>query len=342
MNIHANASFKPWPAPESTPKPDETRGGHGEHDVKRWHRLTAQVRDISERNGFSQTDAARRIGMPSGTFSQWYHGKYQGRLDEQNRKAGMWVDAMEEAGALTASVVPSPGYIATRTAREFENTLALAHQLRKMVIITASGGMGKTTAFERYAATRPHVHLVTASPYTSTVHAILNEVAAVLGVKENDASKRARAIGEYLSRTGAPTLLIMDEAQNLSDQAINQLRHFVDIYNIGLAFGGNTEIYGRFANKKDGPSYAQIKRRVTKRIRRERPYLEDITALLDGWNVTDAETRQYLTGIANKDGALGAMTETLQLAHLFAAGEEKPLDLRHVQAAWKDRDLEGY
>lgn len=342
MNIHNPTSQKAWPAPKGQLSADESRAGWTQYDVDRWVRLTNQVREIGERNGFSLAETARRMDMPGGTFSQWYHGNYAGRLDEQNKKAALWIEAMEEAGALTSSLVPHPGFIMTRTAREFQATLQYAHQLKKLVIVTASGGLGKTFAFENYCATRPHTFLVTASPYTKTVFGILSEIADVLGVREHNPAKRARAIGEFLARSQAPTLLIIDEAQNLSDGAVDQIRHFVDIYKIGVALGGNTEIYGRFSQSKQGPSYAQIKRRVAKRIKRERPYAEDVDAVLASWKITDEPTLKYLTGIAKKDGAIGTMVETITLAHLLASGDDSELQLKHVQAAWKDRDLEGF
>ncbi|MEM1370602.1 MAG: AAA family ATPase [Pseudomonadota bacterium] len=343
MNMHTTARVAAWPSPTDIPVPssDET-SGRTEYDVNRWHKLTAQLSDLAARQGFSQAQVYKKIGMPSSTFSQWYHGKYSGRLSEMNRKVAVWLESMEEQGALLKSVVPTPGYVQTKTSREIENTLTYAHTTAKAVVVTTSAGMGKTMTFERFRDTRPHVYLVTASPYTKTVFGILNEITAVLGIREHDASKRARAIGEFLSRHQSPTLLIVDEAQNLSDQAVDQIRHFKDVYKVGIAYGGNTEIYSRFHRSKDGPSYDQIKSRISKRLKRERPYAEDIETLLDAYEVSDTEARLYLKGIAFKGGALRSMCETLELAFLMASGGGDTMQRKHVEAAWRDRDMEGY
>jgi len=343
MNMHNSARGAPWASPTDAPQASvDPTSGRTDYDVQRWHKLTAQLADLASRQGFSQAVVQKRIGMPSSTFSQWYNGKYPGRLDEQNRKVAVWLESMEEQGALLKSVVPSPGFVQTRTAREIENTLTYAHTMAKAVVVTTASGMGKTMTFERFRDTRPHVFLVTAAPYTKTVFGILNEITSVLGIREHDASKRARAIGEFLSRSQSPTLLIIDEAQNLSDQAVDQIRHFKDVYRIGIAYGGNTEIYSRFHRSKDGPSYDQIKSRISKRLKRERPYAEDIEALLDAYQVSEPEARVYLRGIAVKGGALRSMCETLELAFLMASGGGEAMQRKHVEAAWRDRDMEGY
>ncbi|WP_455478884.1 AAA family ATPase [Bartonella sp. B10] len=103
-----------------------------------------------------------------------------------------------------------------------------------MVMITLDAGSGKTETCRHYRATRPHVYLVTASPHTRSVHGILNDMAAELNVVEYNPTRLTRAIGKKLERVGSGTLLIIDEAQNLTDESINQLRHFVDINGIGL------------------------------------------------------------------------------------------------------------
>ena len=87
-----------------------------------------------------------------------------------------------------------------------------------------------------------------------------------------------------------------------STAPIDQLRHFVDIYSCGVALVGNEEIYSRFTRSIDGPSYAQIKSRIGKRLRLSKPRAEDINALLDAWALTDAEVRKVLTGIGIEAG----------------------------------------
>ncbi len=328
-----------WERPMSSPDTSLTNRTY--EDILEWSALVKKVMTVATANNWSKSEVARRMEMPDGTFSQWYSGKYAGRLENQNRIVGQWLAAVEETAGIAATIPTSPSFILTKTASEVTETLAWAQMSSDFVVITIAAGMGKTATCLNYCSTRPHSHLVTVSPHTKTVHGLLVDIAAELDLIIHNPAKLTRAIGDRLRRFGGGTLLIVDEAQNLVDDAINQLRHFVDVYKCGVALVGNDEIYGRFRQGKgDGPSYAQIKRRIGKRLQRTKPYLEDIQAFIEAWNVTDPACIKFLTGIGMKGGALGQIDKTMKLAMLQAMGSKKPLALEHIQAAWRNRDVE--
>lgn len=330
-----------WLCPSAQPDISDNRPGRSEADLKLWRILATRVATIGEMNGWSKSDVAGRIDMPGGTFSQWFSGKYDGRLDTQNDKVERWIAAVDEMAGLAATVPVSPSFIRTRTAGEITDTLIFAQMMTDFVTITAAAGTGKTVACKQFSITRPNVFMVTMSPHTKTVHGMLVELATALDITQHNPAKLVRAVGRRLLNTGGGSLLIVDEAQNLVDSAVDQLRHFVDIYSCGVALVGNEEIYSRFARNTDGPSYAQIKRRIGKRVRLAKPRAEDINALLDAWAITNPDTRKVLTGIGMKDGALGQIDKTLKLASMTAAAIGKQVDAALVRAAWSNRDVEG-
>lgn len=339
MNETANTNSSPWALPVADPE-NIGRLGRSEQDVADWRTLVAKVANVAQVNGWSKAEVARRSGVPDGTFNQWFSGKYAGRLDEQNRRIQQWLDQVDEMEELGRGIPTSPGFVETRTAREILQTLSYAQMMPEMAVITFGAGMGKTMTCKQYAAVRPHVYLVTMSPHTRTTHGMLVEIATALGINQPNPAKIHRAIGDRLQRNGRKTLLIVDEAQNLKDDAIDQLRNFLDVNECGIALVGNEEIYGRFAARADGPSYAQIKRRIGKRLKRSQPYQEDITALIDAWGITDPATRKLLVGIGHKAGALGQIDKTLKLAGLLAAGQGTIIGEKHVRAAWSNRAVE--
>jgi len=344
MNEHVGTSpFKPSPGWDRPPtEPDATLGNRTATDIATWSMLVDQIILVAATQRWTKSEVARRIGMADATFSQWFNGKYPGRLDSQNRLVELWLANVEETSGLAASIPASPPFLQTIAAREITETLAWAQIAADMVIVTMAPGMGKSEVCNRFAAVRPHVHMVTMSPHTKTVHGMLIDLAAALDVMVHNPAKLTRAIGKKLERSGDGTLLIVDEAQNLVDDAVNQLRHFVDIYKCGVALVGNNEIYGRFSrsDKRDGPSYAQIKRRIGKRLRRDRPYVDDMRAFIAAWGVTDPDAVRFLIGIGNKGGALGQIDKTMKLASMAASGMEETVGLKHLQAAWKNRDVE--
>lgn len=326
-----------WDRPATRPT---VEGKTSADDVAEWKTLTDRVRNAAIERGWSKTEAAKRSGIPNGTFSQWYAGNYGGLLRKQNERVRQWLDNLEAASTMAQAIPQAPGWIETPTAQAVIETLTYAQVLPEMAIINLGSGMGKSEASKRYCATRPHAWLVTVSPYTKTVHGVLGEIAEQIGVKSTNTTGLHRKIGDRLSKTPG-SLLIVDEAQNLIDAAVDQLRHFLDCYGCGIALVGNEEIYQRFSGNSDGPSYAQIKRRIGRRLRRPKPLPEDIAMLIDAWGIEDAKARKLLTGIGMKPGALGEIDKTCKLAGLLAAGDGEPITERYVRAAWTNRSVEG-
>lgn len=339
MNETVNTNAANWSFPVNGPD-NIGKAGRSAEDLADWQSLTAQVAQVATANGWSKAEVSRRSGVPDGTFNQWFSGKYAGRLDETNQRVRQWLAAVREMEAMGRGIPISPAFIETRTAKEIFETLVYAQMMPEMVVITQAAGMGKTYTCRHFCTVRPHAYLVTMSPHTKTTHGMLVEIASALGIHQPNPAKIHRAIGERLQRNGRKTLLIIDEAQNLKDDAIDQLRSLLDVNECGIALVGNEEIYGRFAARADGPSYAQIKRRIGKRLKHSHPYPEDITRLIDAWGIKEDGARKLLTGIGNKPGALGQIDKTLKLAGLLAAGNGGEITEKLIRSAWANRAVE--
>ena len=338
MNQHMTTSPPSgWERPEPS---EQFCAKHSQDDLQMWRKLTESVAALAISNGFTKSEVQRRIGMQNSTFSQWFSGTYTGRLENYNRMAEQWLHAFVEAAGTISTIRQSPMFIQTRIAKEIFDTLSWAQTTADMVMITVGAGMGKTMTCRTYAATRPHVFHATVSPHTKTVHGMLVELAAELDVREHNPAKLTRAIGARLARIGGGSLLIVDEAQNLVDDAINQLRHFMDIYQCGIALVGNDEVYTRFGRTTGGPSYAQLKRRIGKRLNRSKPFQEDLHAYIAAWGISDADCVKFLTGVGLKGGALGQIDKTAKLAFMAAEGMGQPLSIEHLKQAWRNRDVE--
>ena len=336
----SESSAQKWELPSNVP-PLNPDGGRSEDDINKWRELTSRIYQIATAEGWSKSEMARRIGMPSGSFSGYYSGKIEkGRLDTNNEKVARWLSSWDEMHQIAGMIPESPPFVSTPTSMEIIYTLAMAQTGKGFVTITVASGLGKTSACEYFSATRSSVYLVTVSPYTKTAHGVLKVLAKKLNVVQHDPARLVDAIGERLSMSGTPTLLIIDEAQNLEPAAIDQVRYYVDQYGCGLALVGNDEVYSRFRLRNDETS-PQLKRRVSKRVRRKIPQDKDISMFIDAWGVSDPEMRKILIGIGHKPGALGQIDETLKLASMVAASEGRPLTADDIEAAWANRDVEG-
>jgi DNA transposition AAA+ family ATPase len=305
-------------------------------EFARWKLATAAVRRIAGRDTLTKSEVARRADVPLGTFSPWFDGTYTGKITSITARVERWIAAIEER-ARVAGDVREPGFVQTRTAAEVIDTLVYAQALPEMCVITLGAGMGKTITARHFADTRPHAVLVTMRPSTAKVYGMMGELCAALGVIEYGPARLDRAIGERLKRNGRHTLLMVDEAQNLDDQAVNQLRYYMDEFGCGIALLGNEELYGRFGGAAPKPAYAQLHRRIGKRLKRLAPLQADIDAIVAAWKLEDAEAANLARAIGRKPGALGQVSKTLILAHMLAAGDSKPLSADHVRLAWQNR-----
>lgn len=339
MNMHNSTSqLKTWDRPARTP---EVGGNKSRADVDLWLSLIDRIIAVGKTYGWTKAEVARRIDIPDGTFSQYYSGKYEGRLDSLNEKVAQWLDALQETAGIAAAIPQSPSYMPLRGSIEIIETLTWAQVAPDLVMITLGAGMGKTATCRQFARTRPLVFHTTVTESTKTVHGMLVELAEQLEVREHNPARLARAIGMRLRRSGGGTLLIVDEGQHLDDAALNQLRYFVDVYECGVAIVGNSEVYSRFTKHRSDRSYAQLKSRIGKRLHRLQPYDEDLATCIAAWNVTDPACIKFLTGVGMKGGAFRQIDKTMRMAIMAAIGEgSNVVELRHIQSAWKMRDVE--
>ncbi len=325
---------KGWTEPDNEPDV-------GEEELTGWRIATKRLRDIATRQSLSMAQVSRLSDIPAPTLSLWYDGSYR-PLGKQTLRLVKWLDAYEESQKVELQLRKAPTFLPTPTSQEIEKTLFIAQMLPDLVLITLGPGMGKTETARHYERTRPSAYLVTMRPTTSSTNAMLSEIAESLDIPERNTVRRDRAIGAKLKRNGRQTLLMVDEAQNLTDSAVDQLRHFLDQYECGIALLGNNELYTRFGKGEPREGYGQIHRRTGKRLVRMKPLDGDIETLINGWGVKDDDIRKLLRVIGRKHGALGQISKTMQLAGVLAALDSKPVDASHVKAAWENRGGEEH
>ncbi len=324
----------PQPSTEFTVK-------HQPAEVDRWRKLLGSVIELSKLNGWSKAEVRRRTGMAEATFSQWTNGNYAGVLSNLNDQISTWLDNLEESSRIAATLPVSPRYLKTPTGEDVIKTLLFAQISAGMVMVTLPSGSGKTTAAKHFRDYRPHVFMVTASPHTKTIHGILVDIAEELQVTEHNPTRLVRTIGRKLQRIGEGSLLIVDEAQNLVPDAINQLRHFVDINNCGLALLGNEDTGTSFFTdrSKSVMSRAQVATRFDRRLKRENNPQLGAEMLISAWGVDDEDCVKFLKVIAQKPGALRNIDRTIKAALISGLSGGEDLTLPLLRDAWKNRDL---
>lgn len=292
----------------------------------------AQVRAIMAAENLSQADIARDAGIKYGTFTGWMAGNENLDNSKHTATVQIWMTARADNQVRRAKVPQVPGYQPTPSSEAFLDTLQFAQIAPEISVIAGGAGIGKTTAIRQYQATHPNVWVATMSPASASVNAMMKEVCDVIGITEKSATELVRAIGRRVEGKGG--LLIIDEAQHLSTAALEQLRSFYDIYDVGIALVGNETVYSRLDGAGAKGGFAQLFSRVGMRITQIRPKPQDMCALIAAWEVTDRDEIKTLKAIASKPGALRAMTKCLQLASMLAAGSDEPRAIKHIKAAY--------
>mgnify|MGYP000544120734 CR=1 FL=1 len=298
--------------------------------------MRQEVRALQEREGLSLADIAKAAGIPYGTFTPFMTGKYAGNNEALAGRVKRWLDSRISQRRHQSALPKAPGFIATPTAVLFMTSLEHAQAAPDIAVISGGAGVGKTSAICEYRRTAPNVWVITARPSLCTVQPVLEELLAVLAITERAPSRRTASIIRRVEGTGG--LIVVDEAQHLRTEALEELRSIHDASGVGIALVGNESVYSKLDGNGRSPEFAQLFRRIGLRTRRKQAATQDIAALADAWGVAGAAERRLLHTIAKKPGALGGLTKVMRLAHMLALGEadgEPPLVTEgHIARAW--------
>ncbi|MBR0681950.1 AAA family ATPase [Roseomonas eburnea] len=298
--------------------------------------VRVRIRATMAERKMAMTDVSRQVGIPYGTFSSWMGGTYKGRNASIAEQVMHWLNGLEAADRTRALAPRAPAFVATPTADAILATLEHAQYMPEMVVVTGAPGVGKTSSARWYAARNANVWMITAEPTMSSPRALLDELAEAIGVTERGLSsqKLSRSLGKRM--TGSQGLILIDEAQHLTSQTLDQLRMFHDQAGIGIALLGNESVYARLEGGTRAAQFAQLYSRVGMRLQRPRALKGDVEKLLDAWGVAGKEERTLLQTIAKRPGALRNLTKALRMAHMLAGAEgAEAMGENHIRMAWE-------
>lgn len=297
--------------------------------------LRAAVRAALDGPGRStQSALARQVGISATTLSQWLNDRYPGDCDAVARSLAVWLRNRQARAALPARV--EVGWVDTTAWRSVDGALLFAQDAGAIALIYGGAGLGKTTAVRRYAASNPNVWRFTATPATAGLMAVLEGVASALDLRDiaNRPSAHASEIVRRMSGTGG--LLVIDEAQHVSLQALEELRSIHDASGIGMALVGNESVYARLTGGSRRADFAQLFSRVALRLRVKEPTHDDTAAILAAWGVEGEKERDWAHRVATLPGGLRGLVHTLRQAAVSASAEQRGIDLSAMQAAWRN------
>lgn len=277
-------------------------------------------------------DLAALIGIPPGTLSNFGTGNYAGDNVRIAATVERWFASEEEQAAIRASApISAPRFQMTRAAREITNLLHWSKR-GKIGVAATSPGFGKTSTLVQYQADVPQVWLVTMAPSTAGVATMLTEILDAMGEKDARGSPQmlTKRVKERVRNTNG--LIILDDAQHVSEKALEELRGINDTTGIGIALSGNAGLLGKLEGGSRSVAFAQLFSRLSLRIVKNLAYAEDGIMLGRAWGIEDEKMLAWLGALTLKPGGLRSVTFTIELASVVAGGA--PLQLSGLRDAW--------
>lgn len=290
-----------------------------------------------DETGASWPQLGKLTDVGASTLSAFSGGKYAGDNEAVAAKVLAYRERAAAQAQIAAEAPTVPDWFATPTADELLSLFRWA-QSGEMVLIVTTPGIGKTKAAQRFAANDPNVWLATMEPATAGVATMATEVAAAIGLGEVKGSPQQLSRQIKARVQGKKGLLIVDEAQELTDKALNQLRGWHDQTGLGIVLMGNETVVGQIEGRKS--ALAQISSRFSYRHVQTAPKPGDLDVLLDAWGIIDAPQRAFLIKLANTaPGALREVTHTIKIAAMAAFGSGQAIGLRHLHDAARQRNV---
>ncbi|WP_438436603.1 AAA family ATPase [Kluyvera georgiana] len=295
------------------------------HDV-----IRNTVRGLIDDKTISGAALSRETGVSSSALSQFINGKYKGDNDAVAASISTWLESRKTAQSALPEI---PDYVVTPTSEKITAALTYAQLTHTIALVYGNPGVGKSEALKQYTRTGNNVWRLTASKSRTNELETMYELALEMGI--SDAPYQRGALSRLLRRRLRDTnaLVIIDEADWLNYDAIEELRILQEECGIGLAFIGNHKVYDRLTGGSRTVDFARLFSRVAKKIVINNVLAADVDAFCDAWKVEGRDERKLLRAIAKRPGALRSLSHILPLAHIYASGKSEPVNSGHIHSA---------
>lgn len=287
--------------------------------------LINQIKQHLSQASITQAQLAREAGVNAGALSAYLNDNYKGTIADVEAKLTAY---LEKKAVQAREFVEAPAFIETETAKQIFGSCLFAQISKCLVPIYGASGVGKTKAIQAFKKSNANVWLVTASPARASLSEILYEIALELGIA--DAPRRKGTLSRLIAKKIENTegLLIIDEADHLPYEALEELRIMQEEVDIGLVLVGNDKVYTRMKGGiRHDDAYARLWSRVAKKTAIHKVKKRDVQLIATAWGLeTDEEALKVMQSITETGGGLRILTQTLRLAAMVAKGSGKLID----------------
>jgi len=308
--------------------------------------LSSRVIEL-QRSGYPLSRLAVEVGHHQARLEAWL--KNPDVLPAFNVIAGDPAIREQLAAALEARLAQidaersasgaEPASVQTTVTRAVIDGIDTARELRRVVLIDAPPGLGKTDGVTQYLAQRRSAEGYAAPVWVLSLNeynVAPNKILELIGEQCGAGIRGARIGPEQIEAAAADRrgVLVLDEANHLGDAQriqglaiLNGLRSFVDRGVFGLAILGNGEVYRRLANGR----HAQLLSRMAPGRVDIAPLGQgmpgqaalqphDVEAVMSAWSVFGVKERELCMRLAGGPGALRNLVDTFKLCRYRYGG----------------------
>lgn len=282
------------------------------------------LKEFMELSGKSQRQISKETGLSTSVISQFLEGTYSGNNEKVAQTIRQYLTVSKERLNSIQNTVFYEGLYNTK------NVLfacAYAHRHNDISLVSGDAGAGKTTALEYYTRNNTGVIMVTADSCTTTATAILRVIAEKVG-KQTDYRKSV-LMQELISQLdGSNRLIIIDEADHLTLQALQAVRNLNDRAKVGIVLAGNDKIYRQMLTGQKGQEFDQIRTRIGVRKRVVNDYTPE--EMLNMFPYLDEKSLSFLLDVAMKE-SLRTAKKIYEIALEYAGSINEVFNVKHLK-----------
>lgn len=280
--------------------------------------------DFMRQSGKSQRQISRETGLSTSVISQFLNSSYAGDNEEVARTISQYLTISKKR---LNAVSTTQFYPELRNTEDVLFTCFYAHQHNEIALVTGDAGAGKTTALHHYTDTSTGVIFVTANACTTSATAVLSLICKELG--QQVPGRKAMLMNILVEQLkGSNRLIIIDEADHLSFDALQAVRNINDLAGVGIVLSGNDKIYRQMLAGRRSYEFDQLRTRIVVRKKVVNDYtIEEMTAIFPGLK---QECIGYLLKLANSE-SLRTAKKLYEVAMDFAAAQRTTLTVKHLR-----------
>lgn len=169
--------------------------------------------------------------------------------------------------------------------------------------------------------------MATADSCTTSAAAILRVIAEKAG--KQTSYRKSELMQELISQLdGTNRLIIIDEADHLTLQALQAVRNLNDRAKVGIVLSGNDKIYRQMLTGQKGQEFDQIRTRISVRKRVVNDYTPE--EMLNIFPLLDERSLAFLLDVAMNE-SLRTAKKLYEIALEYAGAVNESLNVKHLK-----------